>query len=70
MLQPVYTMHGFNWCDVRGAEGLGFVRTLRTLLTNNLPKILPNLSRLIRTRFIELHQTHHIVNGEHHVTTL
>ena len=43
MLQPQYTMHGFNWFDRRGTEGVGFVRALRTLLTNNLPTILPDL---------------------------
>ena len=36
-------MHGFNWFDRRGTEGVGFVRALRTLLTNNLPTILPDL---------------------------
>ena len=54
MLQPLYTMNGFNWFDRRGVEGVGFVRTLRTLLTNNLPQILPDLSILARTRFAEL----------------
>ncbi|TRX96846.1 hypothetical protein FHL15_002152 [Xylaria flabelliformis] len=29
MLQPIYTMHGFNWFDRRGTEGVGFVRALR-----------------------------------------
>ncbi|EHK99466.1 hypothetical protein M7I_4623 [Glarea lozoyensis 74030] len=28
MLQPVYTMTGFNWFDRRGTEGVGFVRAL------------------------------------------
>ena len=54
MLQPLYTMNGFNWFDRRGVEGVGFVRTLRTLLTNNLPQLLPDLSILARTRFDEL----------------
>ncbi|KAI2618907.1 cytochrome P450 [Hypoxylon sp. NC1633] len=63
MLQPVYTMHGFNWFDRRGTEGVGFVRALRTLLTNNLPQILPDLSTIIRSRFEELHSTHPVVNG-------
>ena len=43
MLQQRYTMHGFNWFDRRGTEGVGFVRALRTLLTNNLLTILPDL---------------------------
>ncbi|EUC33179.1 hypothetical protein COCCADRAFT_96747 [Bipolaris zeicola 26-R-13] len=66
MLQPVYTMHGFNWFDRRGTEGVGFIRALRTLLTNNLPKILPDLTCIIRTRFEELHATHPVINGKRH----
>ncbi|KNG49002.1 cytochrome p450 [Stemphylium lycopersici] len=64
MLQPMYTMHGFNWFDRRGTEGVGFIRALRTLLTNNLPKILPDLTCIIRTRFQELHASHPVVNGK------
>ncbi|KAI9155657.1 Ent-kaurene oxidase [Paramyrothecium foliicola] len=63
MLQPIYTMSKFNWFDRRGTEGVGFIRALRTLLTNNLPKILPNLSAIIRTRFAEMHEQHPVVNG-------
>jgi hypothetical protein len=32
-------------------------------LTNNLPKILPDLTCIIRTRFQELHATHPVING-------
>jgi len=63
MLQPVYTMHGFNWFDRRGTEGVGFIRALRTLLTQNLPQILPDLSCIIRTRFEEIHAGHKVVDG-------
>ncbi|KAI0396783.1 cytochrome P450 [Xylariaceae sp. FL0594] len=63
MLQPMYTMHGFNWFDRRGTEGVGFIRALRVLLTNNLPEILPELSVIIRARFAELHETHLAING-------
>ncbi|KAF2031754.1 cytochrome P450 [Setomelanomma holmii] len=66
MLQPVYTMHGFNWFDRRGTEGVGFIRALRTLLTNNLPQILPDLSCIIRTRFEQLQAGHPIVDGNIH----
>ncbi|KAI7779164.1 hypothetical protein LA080_001236 [Diaporthe eres] len=65
MLQPMYTMHGFNWFDRRGTEGVGFIRALRTLLTNNLPEILPDLSVIIRARFEELQATHRIEKGKH-----
>jgi len=54
MLQPLYTMNGFNWFDRRGVEGVGFVRTLRNLLTNNLPQLLPDLGILTRTRWAQL----------------
>ncbi|KAF7527303.1 hypothetical protein G7054_g10532 [Neopestalotiopsis clavispora] len=53
MLQPCYTMNGFNWFDRRGVEGVGFVRTLRTLLTNNIPQLLPDLGHLSRVRWSE-----------------
>lgn len=54
----MYTMHGFNWVDGTRTEGVGFVRPLRTLLTSNLPVILPDLSRLIRVKFDDLRETH------------
>jgi hypothetical protein len=63
MLQPKYTMHGFNWFDTRGTEGVGFVRALRTHLTGNLPQVLPDLGVIIRTRFAELHYSHSMIDG-------
>lgn len=66
MLQPLYTMNGFNWFDKRGVEGVGFVRTLRTLLTNNLPKILPDLGTLTRTRWSKLLSEQKTVDGTKH----
>jgi hypothetical protein len=63
MLQPKYTMHGFNWFDTRGTEGVGFVRALRTLLTGNLPQVLPDLGVIIRSRFAELHDSHPVIDG-------
>lgn len=65
-----YNRHGFNWFDKRGTEGVGFIRALRTLLTNNLPKILPDLTCIIRTRFEELHATHPVINGIVYLTCL
>jgi hypothetical protein len=59
----IHYRHGFNWFDRRGTEGVGFIRALRTLLTNNLPKILPDLTCIIRTRFQELHAGHPVING-------
>ncbi len=43
MLQPKYTMRGFEWKDQRGLEGTGFVRALRCLMTSQLPNLLPSL---------------------------
>ena len=64
MLQPKYTMYGFNWFDRRGTEGIGFVRALRTLLTNNMPDILPDLRLAITENFARLHSGHPTVNGK------
>ncbi|OTA70053.1 cytochrome P450 [Hypoxylon sp. EC38] len=63
MLQPIYTMNGFNWFDRRGVEGVGFVRTLRTLLTSNLPQLIPDLGVLTRTRWTELLSSKETSNG-------
>jgi hypothetical protein len=43
MLQPRYTMSNFNWFDKRGVDGTPLIKTLRTLLTNNIPQILPSI---------------------------
>jgi hypothetical protein len=47
MLQPKYTMRGFEWQDKRGIEGTGFVRALRSLLTAHLPQLLPRLKEIL-----------------------
>ncbi|KAI0879528.1 cytochrome P450 [Hypoxylon argillaceum] len=48
MLQPKYTMQGFEWQDQRGLEGTGFVRALRSLLTSHLPYFQPSIDMIIR----------------------
>ncbi|KAL7791988.1 cytochrome P450 [Trichoderma ceciliae] len=48
ILQPKYTMYGFEWQDQRGVEGTGFVRALRGLLTSHLPKFQPDLERIVK----------------------
>lgn len=63
MLQPLYTMNGFNWFDKRGVEGIGFVRCLRTLLTNHLPQLVPDLATLAKDRWAELLSTKKSVDG-------
>jgi hypothetical protein len=64
MLQPKYTMAGFNWFDRRGTEGVGFVRALRTLLTNNLPEVLPELRISVSNLIDEMHASHPVVDGK------
>jgi hypothetical protein len=56
-------MSGFNWFDKRGVEGVDFVHTLQTLLTNNLAKLLPDLGLLTTTRWSNLLSKHKIVDG-------
>ncbi|KAF1996339.1 cytochrome P450 [Amniculicola lignicola CBS 123094] len=58
MLQPKYSMHGFNWFDRRGTEGVGFIRALRTLLTNHLPAIMPDLRIVLTTKLRSLVSAH------------
>ncbi|KAK4197156.1 Ent-kaurene oxidase [Triangularia verruculosa] len=53
ILKPEYTMNGFNWHDQRGIEGIGFVRTLRTLLTTHLPKLTPGVRAIIDRTFAD-----------------
>jgi hypothetical protein len=42
-------MHGFEWKDQRGVEGIGFVRALRTLMTQNLGRFVPKISSAIES---------------------
>ena len=64
MLQPKYTMYGFDWLDRRGIEGIGFVRAIRSLLTSNLPHVLPQIKSTISDNFTIIHQEHPIVGGK------
>ncbi|KAL4786385.1 cytochrome P450 [Aspergillus varians] len=48
IIQPKYTMLGFEWQDQRGVEGTGFVRALRSKLTAHLPVLLPDLQRIVQ----------------------
>lgn len=66
MLQPTYTMQKFNWFDKRGVDGMPLVRTLRTLLTNNIPEILPEIRLAISALFDEMHDKHPVVDGKPH----
>ncbi|EED23820.1 cytochrome P450, putative [Talaromyces stipitatus ATCC 10500] len=65
MLQPKYTMHNFNWFDQRGLEGTPLVRALRTLLTNHVPDILPDIRRAMVTKFDQMLQSCPEIDGGH-----
>ncbi|TGO16642.1 hypothetical protein BPAE_0481g00020 [Botrytis paeoniae] len=41
VLQPQYSMAEFNWFEQRGIDTTPLGRTLRSLLTNNIPNLLP-----------------------------
>ena len=45
-------MHRFNWFEERGKDGTPLVRTLRSLLRNDLPLILPK-TRPINAEIID-----------------
>ena len=57
-------MHGFNWLDKRGIEGIGFVRAIRTLLTHNTPHVLPKIKESIAWNFTSCHTKHPVVGGK------
>lgn len=63
MIQPQYTMHNFNWLDQRGIDGTPLVRTLRSLLTNNLPQILPEVRIAVSVKFDDMIESHKLVDG-------
>ena len=46
-------MAGFNWHNQRGIDGIGFVRALRTLLTNHLPSLTDEVRVLVAKTFEE-----------------
>lgn len=56
-------MNGFNWHDQRGIEGIGFVRTLRTLLTTHLPKLTPGVRTIISQTFANEIKVGEATNG-------
>ncbi|KAF3071576.1 Cytochrome P450 monooxygenase paxP [Trichoderma lentiforme] len=52
ILQPKYTMCGFEVQDHRGTEGTGYVRALRSLLTSHLPKFQPHLEDIVKNALL------------------
>lgn len=63
LFQPKYTMHGFEWADRRGTDGVGFVRVLRSLLTSHLPALLPDIRSAISVGLEEELAGHKNVDG-------
>lgn len=51
LFQPKYTMHGFEWKEQRGLEGIGFVRSLRSILTAHLEHFRPILNIAVKQKF-------------------
>lgn len=64
MLQPKYTMHGFEWKDQRGVEGTGFVRALRCLMTSQLPNLLPSLRCTLENEMTTELKQSRVVRGD------
>ncbi|KAL7955519.1 cytochrome P450 [Trichoderma compactum] len=52
ILQPNYTMCGFEVQDHRGIEGTGYVRALRSLLTSHLPTFQPHLEGIVKNALL------------------
>ncbi|UKZ49177.1 hypothetical protein TrVGV298_003420 [Trichoderma virens] len=65
ILQPKYTMQNFNWFDKKGVDGTPLIRTLRTLLTNHLPDILPDARRSMSALFDDILESRSMVNGSY-----
>ncbi|KAM0262161.1 hypothetical protein ACHAQJ_001904 [Trichoderma viride] len=63
ILQPRYTMQNFNWFDKKGVDGTPLARTLRTLLTNHLPDILPDIRRSMSVLLDDVQDSQPMVNG-------
>lgn len=64
LFQPKYTMHGFEWTDLRGTDGVGFVRVLRSLLTSHLPSLLLDIRSAISRGLEDELASHKVVDGK------
>ncbi|OAL54549.1 cytochrome P450 [Pyrenochaeta sp. DS3sAY3a] len=51
MFQPAYTMLGHNWLDERGAEGIGYVKAVGSLLPERMRDIMPDMRVHIKRTF-------------------
>ncbi|KAI0886348.1 cytochrome P450 [Annulohypoxylon maeteangense] len=64
VLQPKHTMVGFEWHDRKGFDGAPLLRTIRYLLTEHLPYILPDIRTSISHMFDQRYESHPIVNNQ------
>lgn len=51
LFKPKYTMYEFDVHDEMAANGSMHFRVLRTLLTSNLPRMLPELHSMMQREF-------------------
>jgi cytochrome P450 len=52
LLRPEHSMHNFSWFEKRGVDSAPLPKTVRTLLRNELPSILPK-TRIANSRIME-----------------
>jgi len=64
MFQPIYTMLGHNWLDVRGAEGIGYVKAVGSHLPHQLREIMPQMYSNIQSSFDEQYLRAHDYRGD------
>ena len=57
-------MHNFNWPNRRGQDGCPLVRTVGTLLTNNIPQVLEDTRMGCSNIFDEMLEDCRDFNGE------
>jgi hypothetical protein len=56
-------MLGHNWLDERGAEGIGYVKAVGTLLPNRLLEIMPLMRNNINETIKEFYEQHREAEG-------
>ncbi|KAJ3579133.1 hypothetical protein NPX13_g1438 [Xylaria arbuscula] len=63
IIQPQYTLHEFDWSELRGKDGTPLVRTLRVLLTNALPSLMGDVRRAMEVIIDRGYETGGLKNG-------
>ena len=70
MLQPQFTMQGYDWPEQRSTDEIGFVRAIRSLLTSHLPVLLPAMRHTIASEFDEQIEQSNTLKGHVEVRQL